>query len=150
VLCERLRRKRGWLSSQLRRPLTYFADEEAGKLRLRQRAWPDYGPHEPLPVLLRKRARQSTGQLSAMFLAESSGEPVPDSEITGLVLLRKSDVQAIVIQALTFGDFLSAGGQALLREPVPEYLPMRPLFQVRALASLLSAHPDLFTDLMDG
>ena len=80
-----------------------------------------------------------------MYLATAEGTPEPLHEADGLIFLSPAEVFGVLHRPVTLGQYLRAGGRAILRPGLPEHLPLLPHLQLRVLAMLLNRHPDLAT-----
>jgi ADP-ribose pyrophosphatase YjhB (NUDIX family) len=93
------------------------------------------------PIVIVEDIRATPGRRSLMYLGRATSVPTPSNEAMGLLLLTADDVQRIVRGGMTLGNFLKAGGQALLRMPVSQDLVLEPFLQLRVLAYLFAHYP---------
>lgn len=116
-------------------PVTYLAQGVPPELT--PTAWS--GTVKPLLVIQRAGAQR----FNVMYLARSQGQPEPASETRGLLLLDRPAIAWFCTAELTLGQFLAAGGRAMLREEMAPDLPLRPGPQLLLLHRLLAMHPGL-------
>lgn len=117
------------LQIEPRRPPTTYRIE-GDEPRFVRADWPS----EPSPLFVSAK----DGRLTAMYLAQATGQPKPAAETRGLLLLRPADVSAICQERLTLRAYLDRGGHAVLRAPMDEALPLVPFPQLRWLARFQS------------
>jgi hypothetical protein len=128
-------------------PTTYWLEPARDQSSLDAAGWPYPVAGDTAPILVAWRTEGGERKYSLMYLAVAAGTPVPATETQGLLLLRRSDVLALVREPATLGEFLRSGGQAVLRAELPLDLPLEPFLQLRVLAALLDRHPDLLPGL---
>ncbi len=116
-------------------PATYAADWEHLDDDLHEIAWP--GGQSPAPVLVITHRRGDEAHCSLMYLAGAKGSPAPSAEVKGLLLLDDAEVQRLCRQPLTLGEYLRAGGRAVLSAEFDTQLELEPFAQLRCLARLL-------------
>lgn len=98
---------------------------------------------DPRPLLVLPREDRADAAANVMYFVEAQGEPVP-LDVRGLLLLSPEDVLSLNRCPTTLREFLDAGGQAIMREPVPTDWVLEPVLQLQLLARLLAeGHPDL-------
>lgn len=144
-------------------PATYWAEDWASDLRggLRSIRWADgtggmgatggattaslqgvsaaCSPADPLLVMPRVKG----GGLSVTYLALAEGSPRPGAEAQGIIFLEPTWVQRLSRDQVTLGQFLQAGGEAILRQGFDLGLLLLPFPQLQLLPQLLARHPDL-------
>jgi len=94
-------------------------------------------PTGPPPTVFTGRAVYS--------LARTAGPPRPQAEARGLLLLSHEEVLELASSEMTLGEYLAAGGRAILRDDLPELpleLPLKPTGP-RLLAKVLRMYPAL-------
>jgi 8-oxo-dGTP pyrophosphatase MutT (NUDIX family) len=97
----------------------------------------------PAPVLIITTGSASELHAAVMYLAQTTGHPIPSGEVRGLLLLRPQDIQQMVHQPTTLRQYLDAGGQVLLRDTLDRDWLLEPFIQLRAFAQILALHPEL-------
>jgi hypothetical protein len=121
-------------------PATYWLNSNDANLDLQPAVWPFKSVDEPLPFCIVSLEQASAPQLSVMFLAHTHEPPTPSSEIRGLLLLTRADLLKVAQQSVTLRQYLDEGGKAIFRADFDEYLPLKPLLQLRMLARILQVH----------
>jgi hypothetical protein len=91
--------------------------------------------HTPLLVIV----YHSGGEilLSLMYLAQTDGFLVPSSEVKGLVLLVREEIQWLFHEPITLEQYLGHGGKALLNNDFDKNLLLEPFIQPRLLSRIL-------------
>ncbi|MFZ5817367.1 MAG: NUDIX domain-containing protein [Bacillota bacterium] len=97
-----------------------------------------------VPLLVAERA---DGTLSVLYLAVSDDLPTPAAETKGLLLPSPQWLARICARRYTLEQYLSAGGEALVAEPMGLHLPLEPSYQIRLLNQLLRTHRELLPAL---
>lgn len=119
-------------------PATYAADWEHLDDDLREIAWP--GEPEGAPLLVITHHIGDEAQVSLMYLAGAKGTPVPSNEVKGLILLEDAEVRRVCSAPLTLGEYMRAGGKAILSAEFDTRLELEPFAQLRILGKLLESH----------
>jgi hypothetical protein len=104
---------------------------------------PEQPEDAPVPLLIVQGAGQCDEQLSAMYLANATGEAWPAAEARGLLLLSPTEIVRLICARVTLDEYRRAGGRAVLLDDLPGDLPLDPYLQLRVLAVLLLRYPDL-------
>lgn len=116
-------------------PITYLTQGAQGDRT--PTSWS--GAVQPLLVIQRPGGQR----LNVMYLARSQGQPEPASETRGLLLLDRQAITWLCTAQPTLGQFLVAGGRAILREALAPHLSLCPGPQLLLLHRLLTLHPEL-------
>jgi ADP-ribose pyrophosphatase YjhB (NUDIX family) len=124
-------------------PTTYWMDANDVDVHIQSAAWPFESVGEPLPFCVVSLQKEGTQQFSVMYLAQADEPPAPASEIRGLLLLTPADVLKVVYESVTLQRYLCEGGKAILQADFDEYLPLKPLLQLRMLARILQIHSSM-------
>jgi len=114
---------------------TYLACIEKQEVKLQEIAWEDGS--QPQPVFLIGHRINGKSALSLMYLAQSEQAPVPAAEVKGIVLLDRERVFQICRGAVTLGQYLDEGGQAIFSAQFDRDLVLEPFVQLRVFAHLL-------------
>ncbi len=82
---------------------------------------------------------------NVMFWARVFEEPELSGETKGIILLSDQEIMKLCEPdtSYTYREFQDWGGRSTTRRPYPEHLKLEPFIQLRFLAWLLKAHPDL-------
>jgi 8-oxo-dGTP pyrophosphatase MutT (NUDIX family) len=123
--------------SPVHSPATYWVDV-GSDLTLQVGEWQADTPDEVAPIVVSRRAGHA---MTPVFLGISEDEPVPGMEVKGLLLLTPVTIKLIATKRLSLGDYLNAGGKAVLREALPLHLPLDPHIHLHLLYKLLELHP---------
>jgi len=118
---------------------TYLASIENQEIALQEMAWDEDRLPKPKPVFLVEHRIQGKSALSLMYLAQSAETPVPAAEVKGIVLLDWERIFQICQGAVTLGQYLDTGGQAIFRAQFDRNLVLEPFIQLRIFAHLLKA-----------
>jgi hypothetical protein len=116
-------------------PKTYLASLEKQQVTLQEFAWD--GDSQPQPVLLVEHHINGKSALSLMYLAQSEQTPVPSAEVKGIALLDRERILQICQGAVTLGQYLDGGGQAIFSAQFDRELVLEPFVQLRVFAQLL-------------
>jgi NUDIX domain len=135
----------GIMAHPLAPPATFWVGPDQDPAALAPGPWVGEAEETVPPLLVGWRLEGGRRRLSATYLARGEGPPAPAAETQGLLLLRPDDVRRLVRERLSLAAFLRDGGQALLRAPLPTYLPLEPRLQLSALAVLLDRYPNRLT-----
>ena len=126
-------------------PCTYWLqlrDDDPAQETLVDGGWPEE-PSAPAPILIARGRPGLSDRLSAMYLATAEGSPEPLHEAEGLLFLAPAEIFGVLNRRVTLGQYIRAGGRAILRPGLPEHLPLEAHLQLRMLPVLLNRHPDL-------
>ncbi|CAG7644367.1 NUDIX domain-containing protein [Paenibacillus allorhizosphaerae] len=118
-------------------PATYWY-EASSEPELTLGDWPS---DDVVPILV--GMRQTSRQLTPIYLACSEDKPVPSTEAKALLLLSPGDIAAMVGSPPTLEQFMESGGQAVIKEDIPRHLRLEPFPQLRMLNALLQKHPEI-------
>jgi 8-oxo-dGTP pyrophosphatase MutT (NUDIX family) len=126
-------------------PATYWLDgaQADADIRIRRGAWPADSANNPAPLFVASYQQAQGRQLSVMYLAHATGHPKPSAEVRGLLLLRPHDIHTIVQRPITLGQYLRAGGQAVLQDRLDEDRLLEPFLQLQALSRMLRIHQNV-------
>ncbi len=120
-------------------PKTYRAYGAAGAIALQEVEWEAGTPGEPRPLLQIAHRILGERAVSLMYLAESDQAPVPAAEVKGILLLERDDILRLCREQVTLGEFLEAGGRAILQAEFDRERILEPFIQLRLFARLLEA-----------
>jgi hypothetical protein len=116
---------------------TYLACIEKHGVTLQEIAWDEARLPEPKPVFLVEHRINGKSALSLMYLAHSEQAPVPSAEVKGIALLDRERILQICQGAVTLGQYLDEGGQAIFSAQFDRELVLEPFVQLRVFAQLL-------------
>ncbi|WNC12241.1 NUDIX hydrolase [Brevibacillus brevis] len=123
----------------IRPPATYwYATASSGYPALLEDTWP---AAEIEPILVGRHLNRS--QITPIYLAVSNDTPVPAHETKGLLLLAPADIARIVGKGMTLGQYLNAGGKAIMQEELPLHLRLEPFPHLKLLQWVLQKHPGI-------
>lgn len=125
----------------IRPPVTYWADGDLPEPPLQAIDWP--AGQEIPPLLVVSYRREGETLLSLMYLAQADQMPVPSTEVKGLLLLNRYEIQRVCQTPLTLAQFLAEGGRASLGAEFDHSLFLEPFIQLRLFAKLLALQPAL-------
>tara|TARA_Y100001936_G_scaffold199728_1_gene201230 strand:+ start:208 stop:453 length:246 start_codon:yes stop_codon:yes gene_type:complete len=75
-------------------------------------------------------------------------DPVPASEVSGIISLTSGEVEQVVRKPTTLAAFQAAGGISVIRDEIDESRVLEPFDQLRRLPMLMSRHPGYFDRLL--
>jgi hypothetical protein len=117
---------------------TYLAEGDNIETELQEIRWRPSTERECDPLLIVAYRREGRILLSLMYLAGADGPPMPSSEIRGLLLLEKEDINRLCQKPHTLEQYLSGGGKAILNAEFDRKLILEPFVQLRLLSRILS------------
>jgi len=100
--------------------------------------WERVPGQEPAPVLVVAHRRPDGISLSLMYLAQADGLPIPSSEVQGLLLLDRANIDRLCRKSLTLEQYLASGGQAILKGAFDRRMVLEPFAQLRLLGRILA------------
>ena len=120
-------------------PATWLlADGDHVDSALERIAWENAEDQAHAPFLVVAYRRKGEFRLSVMYLAKTNEIPSPASEVKGLVLLGKSQLDRLCHERITLAQFLHEGGTAFLTSDFDRSLELELFAQPRLLARILS------------
>ncbi|MGG0938851.1 NUDIX hydrolase [Brevibacillus centrosporus] len=122
-------------------PRTYWYETAvADTPALFEGAWLEEGV---APILIGRHLNRHN--LTPIYLAVSQDKPVPAHETKGLLLLSPEEISTILSKEITLGQYLDAGGKALLRVDLPLNGRLQPFPHLRLLHWVLTQHPEILS-----
>jgi 8-oxo-dGTP pyrophosphatase MutT (NUDIX family) len=123
------------------RPLTpqttYLSDGDHIETELQEIRWQRESEKECIPLLVVAYCREGGITLSLMYLTQANGFPTPSSEIKGLLLLDRKNIDRLCQEPLTLEQYLISGGKAILNDEFDRELVLEPFAQLRLLSRIL-------------
>lgn len=84
-------------------------------------------------------------QLDTDLLGSIARQTRPAHETKGLLLLSPEEISTILSKEITLGQYLDAGGKALLRVDLPLNGRLQPFPHLRLLHWVLTQHPEILS-----
>jgi hypothetical protein len=120
-------------------PTTYLLpDGDDNEAVLEEIRWQHETDQVPVPMLVVAFRREGKILLSLMYHAQAGQPPTPSSEVKGLLLLERRDIQRLCRESITLEQYLSGGGKALMNYEYDRNLILEPFIQLRLLSRILT------------